>query len=98
MLSDSRGQRYKANAHRVSSADARVGVWQRDGDYTADVRATSHLSVEDERTQRLLPNAPHSATAETAHAGIFPDDVVSQQRHRHPRGIFDCLQFYIEST
>jgi len=65
----------------VFSADARAGVRKRDGDHTANVRAASHLPVQDERAQGLLPNTPHSSTTQTTHAGIFPDDVVSQQRH-----------------
>ena len=77
------------------SADARGGVRKRDGDHTADVRATSHLPVQDERTQRLLPHTPHSTTTQTAHAGVLPDDVVSQQRHRRARGTGACLEYEV---
>ena len=70
----------------VCSADARAGVRKRDGDHTTHVRATRHLPEQDERTQRLLPHASHSATTQAAHAGVLPDHVVAQQRHRRTRG------------
>lgn len=68
------------------SADARAGVWKRDGNHPANVRSASDLPVQDQRPQRLLSHTPHSAAAQAAHAGVLPDDVVSQQRHRHTRG------------
>ena len=68
------------------SADARARVRQRDRHHTAHVRAPCHLPEQDERPQRLFPHAPHSSAAEAAHAGVLPDDLVTQQRHRHAGG------------
>jgi len=71
----------------VFSVNARARVRQRDGHHTAYVRTTCHLPVQDAGPEGLLSYAAHSTSAEAAHAGVLPDDLVPQQRDRSTGGL-----------
>lgn len=68
------------------SVDARRCLWQRDRHHPEDVLPPLALPHPHQGPEGLHPRAQAAQGAGAAHDGMFPDNLVGQQRHRCQRG------------
>ena len=82
------------------SLDARPGVRECDGNHPEDVLEVVPLSHQDQGSEGLHPRPSPAPAAQAEDAGVLPDNLVSQQRHRLQRGNVDFSRgrFQAEST
>lgn len=82
------------------SLDARPGVRKRDGDHPENVLQVVPLSHQNQGSEGLHPRPSPAPAAQAEDAGVFPDNLVSQQWNRFQWGNvnFSCWRFQAEST
>lgn len=64
------------------SLDARPGVRKRDSDHPEDVLQVVPLSQQNQGSEGLHPCPSPAPAAQAEDAGVFPDNLVSQQWNR----------------